>query len=490
MNIRIFVWPTRTVALLAIVLAALVATDIVLQKIEYDRRGKLDYFVHWGWVEPEPDVSYPGWLFEEARFRFDLDQELSIKSWYDSLLLLLVSASMLSVATTLKRNGARNVWYWRSFAVLFVFLSLDEVAALHEILGGRPDSPGSRLTDLLGLRGFVFFDWVPAVAALVVVIAVLFLPVLIRLPWGTRLILGSAAALYLAGALAVETLGGNYVSEHGWDSMTYRGFVALEETLEGAGLLVAIFGLLTYDRALASASEEQPKEVLRRLDLLYAAGLAFAVGVLFHAGMELMAADRDSKHESPAQLALPAVSCGGSVDVTFAWTPAAGAASQWLDLSLMDDGFSAGSFLTSGPLESNTRQLTWNGLTPGVAHYWRINALTANGWVTSTTGSFVPCGGPQTRGIAHTCYGDSGAVVTFYWSAPSPPGVSSWLDISLAGDSSFAPESFLSAGPLVAGQTELTLSKIPANVVHYWRVGTDFDGSWAHSDTGTFVALC
>jgi hypothetical protein len=176
-----------------------------------------------------------------------------------------------------------------------------------------------------------------------------------------------------------------------------------------------------------------------------------------------------------------------SANVTFVWDHALSAFSQFLDLSIVDNNFAPGTFSAAGPLHPSVGQLSWHGLLPGVAHYWRVNAWTPDGWLTSATGAFVPCGPPSIRFITYTCVGGGLANVTFHWAYSSPHG-DQWLDLSVFNNN-FAPGTFLGAGPLspVAGQ--LTWTGILANVDHFWRINTLF-WTWFPSQTGHFRAVC
>ena len=193
----------------------------------------------------------------------------------------------------------------------------------------------------------------------------------------------------------------------------------------------------------------------------------------------------------PAVLAFPAATCAGvppsAANVAFAWQAPAGAITQWLDVSLFDNGFAAGTFLGAGPLSPDANSLVWAGLRPGIPHFWRINALTPQGWVASTTGAFVPCGAPSLRTPTYACTGGGRATVTFRWAVASPPG-HQWLDLSLFNNG-FLPSTFVGAGPLFPAAQEVTWPGILANTVHFYRVNALIWG-WNPSATGTFVAFC
>jgi len=113
--------------------------------------------------------------------------------------------------------------------------------------------------------------------------------------------------------------------------------------------------------------------------------------------------------QSSETLAFTTISCGpdmavqqscsptsGLVDVTFRWYPGLlSGMSQWIDLSVLDNGFAPGTFISAGPLSPVASSFQWTGLRPGLLHYWRVNTLTSvAGWVPSQTVSFqtVLCG--------------------------------------------------------------------------------------------------
>jgi hypothetical protein len=189
----------------------------------------------------------------------------------------------------------------------------------------------------------------------------------------------------------------------------------------------------------------------------------------------------------PASLGYPTATCsGGRADVTF-WWGSNHAGNQWLDLSVFDNGFSGG-FQNAGPLSPSTERFTWNGLIAGIPHFWRINTLVGGTWVTSSTGTFVPCGGPEIRGISYACIGGGRAIVTFHFSPATPPGRAFYLDLSIFNNG-FADGSFINA-PLGHDWLNYTWSGILANTTHFWRVSSLFGNNWARSSTGQFTAFC
>lgn len=85
----------------------------------------------------------------------------------------------------------------------------------------------------------------------------------------------------------------------------------------------------------------------------------------------------------------------------------------WIDLSLKNNGFAPGTFLSAGPFPAldagagtpgwrYTNTYAWRNLTPGVTHYFRVNLLYGGQWYPSATQSFfvsATCGGATVQPV-------------------------------------------------------------------------------------------
>jgi hypothetical protein len=69
------------------------------------------------------------------------------------------------------------------------------------------------------------------------------------------------------------------------------------------------------------------------------------------------------------------------------WTPS-NAGTQWLDLSVVNNGFAPGTFIAAGPFAPDRWGFVWPGLLQGTTHYARVNTLTREGWKSSSTLAF------------------------------------------------------------------------------------------------------
>jgi hypothetical protein len=65
------------------------------------------------------------------------------------------------------------------------------------------------------------------------------------------------------------------------------------------------------------------------------------------------------------------------------------AGTQYVDLSLLNNGWEDGTYAGSQALSPSTTSLIWAGLLQGEWHYLRVNTETSEGWQASTTIAFV-----------------------------------------------------------------------------------------------------
>lgn len=86
-----------------------------------------------------------------------------------------------------------------------------------------------------------------------------------------------------------------------------------------------------------------------------------------------------------------AIECQGatseSVRAILLWGTSRGGP-QWLDLSIFNDGFAPGTFISSPAFDRERWGYVWDGLRQGTTHFARVNTLTALGWKASVTLSF------------------------------------------------------------------------------------------------------
>ena len=172
---------------------------------------------------------------------FSVDHELNAPAFF-STLILLFSSVLLAVITHFKREQRSPcVWYWAILSLGFLFMAFDEMASAHEKLI-EPMRTVLGVTDL----GVFYFAWVVPGIVLVVGLGFFFLRFWWNLPSKTRACFFIAATLYLGGAIGMELLDGSFAELYGKKNLTYMLLSTLEESLEMAGIIIFIYGLLGY----------------------------------------------------------------------------------------------------------------------------------------------------------------------------------------------------------------------------------------------------
>lgn len=170
-----------------------------------------------------------------------LDYEANIPSFFSALLLIIAALLLALIAALAGQLKKPDRSKWAILSIGFLVMAVDETASIHE----RFIHP---IRALLGNEslGIFYYAWIIPGIVLVLALGLFFLGFVLRLPSATRLTIIIAATLYLAGAMAVEMIGGAYDEAYGDANLTYAMISALEESLEMAGLIVFLYALLGY----------------------------------------------------------------------------------------------------------------------------------------------------------------------------------------------------------------------------------------------------
>ena len=170
---------------------------------------------------------------------FDVGGEGNIPALY-SVFLLLFSGIILGIIADVKKAAhSPYTRYWQILAAIFVFLSIDEAISIHERVGNP-------LRNTLNVGGFFYFAWVIPASILVVIFLLGFFRFILALPTNTRALFLLAGGIYIAGTLGMESVSGYYAHLQGEDNIVYAGLTAIEELLEMGGIVIFIYGLLSY----------------------------------------------------------------------------------------------------------------------------------------------------------------------------------------------------------------------------------------------------
>lgn len=172
---------------------------------------------------------------------FHLGKEANIPTWYNAALLGITSLLLFVIARAEKFTVDRHSWGWLLLGILFLYLSIDEIALLHErvamYLGSK--LPGNPL---------MTFGWIIPGILITGTLGVSYVPFVVRLPSRTRWLTILAGVIYLAGALVTEFAAIPYEMGRPPD-MGFAILVATEECLEMCGIILFLYALLDYMRS-------------------------------------------------------------------------------------------------------------------------------------------------------------------------------------------------------------------------------------------------
>ena len=171
--------------------------------------------------------------------KFDVNRENNIPTYFSSFLLLTAAGLLAIVTMSKRRDRAQYATHWFILMIIFLFLSVDESASLHELLI-KP------LRHALNLPGIWFHAWVIAGFAFVVIFVIFYYRFFLNLPARTKLYLVIATLFLVGGAIGVEFIGGAYLDIHGDWTFTYGIMTIIEEAFEMIGILFFIIAILDY----------------------------------------------------------------------------------------------------------------------------------------------------------------------------------------------------------------------------------------------------
>ena len=170
---------------------------------------------------------------------FSVNAEQTIPTWY-STIQLFVSAILLGVITAVKRqNHDPYTRYWAGLSLIFLYLSLDEGASIHEIFSDT-------LEVFYTPSGYLTFAWLIVFVPLVIIIGLLYLRFLFHLPSRIRNLFILAGFFYIGGAMVIEAISANRYFADGGVTFPYLAIATVEELLEMWGITLLIYTLLSY----------------------------------------------------------------------------------------------------------------------------------------------------------------------------------------------------------------------------------------------------
>ena len=178
---------------------------------------------------------------------FTVGTEANLWTWFNVVVLFLAALAHAVAGLQARQVGRPFAWFV-IVAVLILGLSIDDLTALHERLGGVGTNMG-------GGYGLLAFAWVVPGALIGVAVAVAVVCLARQLPPRPKWLLVVGLGMFLGAALGLESVSALVLQHNsGWP---YRAVATVEETFEALGailLLRSALATLTFaaDRGTVS----------------------------------------------------------------------------------------------------------------------------------------------------------------------------------------------------------------------------------------------
>lgn len=199
---------------------------------------------------------FVGYEFPGATFLFvlfDLHGEVTIPTWYSSMLLLLCAMVLGAITLIKRRAGDRFRHHWLGLAIIFVGLSAEESADVHGAVSVK-------LQNAFETSGALAYPWVIPAAILTMLVGLAYVSFLRDLEPTYRFWFMLAGAIFVGAALGMEVVQAAWDSSRG-DGWEYFVLVTIEESLEMIGAGIFFAATLSY---LGSITRHIHLEVMTR----------------------------------------------------------------------------------------------------------------------------------------------------------------------------------------------------------------------------------
>ncbi len=218
--------PKKILIALLVMVAAIVGLSIYGQKIRFfgvaDIRGP--------WHE---------FILDQLMKSFYLDSEGNIVTFINALLLFIPSLILAAIGIWKISVKDKFRFHWAGLALIFLFLSIDEAAVIHENMI-KP------MRAIVGAEGFFYFAWIIPGIIMVAAFGLLYLMFFLHLENKFKILFLFSLGVYISGVIGGEMISGYYAANLGLKNYTYAVVASLEESIEYIGCSLIIYSLLKY----------------------------------------------------------------------------------------------------------------------------------------------------------------------------------------------------------------------------------------------------
>jgi len=178
---------------------------------------------------------------------FSFDVEKNIPSFFSTIIFLISGILLISISRHVK-NSNQPLYFrqWYLMGCTFVWLAVDELFSMHELLI-KPSRIFLKSLLQQDNLGYLHFAWVVPYVLLFVFMGVYFFKFIFSLPRKTLEGFIGSGVIFIMGAVGMEMVGGYYVANSGNEmDLIYKFCTILEEVLEMLGIILFIYSLIKY----------------------------------------------------------------------------------------------------------------------------------------------------------------------------------------------------------------------------------------------------
>ena len=213
-------WHQRTLQVLALIIGALIMASLVAHALRFG--FGLTSRQSFGFIR-----------------LFDLNQEANVPTWFSSIMLASCAVLLALIALAKRATGDQWLRHWSALSAIFLLMSLDEIASIHEMTI-RP------LHNLFELGPVLTNAWVLIALPLLIVFLLLYARFLLNLPRRARWLFLLSGVIYISGVVGIEVLSGLMKYHYGTADLRFALMTTFEESLEMLGIMAFVYALTDY----------------------------------------------------------------------------------------------------------------------------------------------------------------------------------------------------------------------------------------------------
>jgi len=170
---------------------------------------------------------------------FDLNNEANVPTWFSSIMLASSAVLLALIALAKRVSGDQWLRHWSVLSAIFMLMSLDEIASIHEGTTGA-------LHNVVELSPILTNAWVLIALPILIVLSLMYARFLLNLPRRARWLFLLSGLIYISGVVGIEVLSGLMKYNYGTADIRFALMTTFEESLEMLGIMTFIYALTDY----------------------------------------------------------------------------------------------------------------------------------------------------------------------------------------------------------------------------------------------------